>query len=166
MLLNLLPLLEGWKYTPKEVGPTSIDPGKSLKIHIGLKPGWLITATGVFSGHSEAKYATLKARVDAYSFDATPIGLYIAGSVNPIVMGLWSAKYDTTNNIYTIAFTPAYPLPISREIVVELLAPALNTDTGTPITTPTDIHGACALIEIIDLDAFKKSVKEVLGVKI
>jgi len=159
----LLPILRGWTYIAKQQGPISVQPGKSIQVHIGTKPGWLVTGLGQFSGHADAKFGKLKIIIDNYKIEGTVYEIESSGVTSPIAsQALWVSRYDTTNNVYALAFSPATPTPLAKEVSIEVIAPAVNPITKTAITSPTTIYAIFGLIEITSLDEFKESIKEAL----
>jgi hypothetical protein len=154
-LFELLPLLEAWEYVPKEtIGPISISADKELLVHELNYPGWLLWSIASFSdplGSIIIRYYSL-GRI--YEYSITPYVLYELGATVPTPAGFICSRYDTTKNIYVVAYTPTN-------------YPAFNTKCTTSIKAPkltamNLLHFANLSVRITDVEKFKQSLKKVL----
>ena len=156
-LISMLPLLKGWSCISKKVD-TSLNIPVAIErvIEDFKKPGWFFSLTYVFND-PDAKLIVYS--VDPYgsSVDVvsiTPRELYESGLIIPSSYGLWSSKYDDTERVYTVCYTPTTPL-FFRAFRLVVAAPSNKS-----VTLLKYMH---TLVLISEEDLLAESLRKVLG---
>ena len=163
-LIPLLPLLKGWKNDNKlETYPTipAQNPGQSYRIGPFEYDGWI----RCILGSVDNPFATFDHNVFEKPLVTTPYQLYVLSILSAPPTGApWIYKFDTINNIYTIAWTPMPPQEFKKGTEIDVRAATQDLITGLPITTPTRILSSWVNVTLItNPDVFKDSLKEVGG---
>ena len=161
MILHLLPLLRGWGWRVKDIdSPIVVQAGQDYVIdEISEVNGWIWIA----SGEVDYPYCQLlvtyhDARGRKNTVDMRPYGPYHAGMMFPSAFGLTAGVYDQDEERYVVNLMPVNPIPYKGYLRVSLKAP--------PTSNVTLLAYHHAVIEIVDEEEFKKSLREVLGVTV
>ena len=155
---KLLPLLEGWQWKAKDVDvPFTLSAGKSRVMGEAEYSGWVWSALCAFNNpDAYVQFGYYDSLGVWRTTTMRPRGLYEAGFTSPNSTGIWCSKYDTTSDIYVIAFTPTIPLPVLKKYKISVVAP------GT--SSVTVLNYSHLLVEIVSEETFRKSLKRALGI--
>lgn len=154
-LLTLLPILDGWVWSPKDTGTKTILAGKELEIEfIPSSPGWLWTLALYLSDPD----VILSLTGDIiYKQELTPYEVHTAGLTAPNNSVFCTAYTTGPPPVYGLSIAPALPFPFKRSLKIVLKNPTVSTVILYDYT-----H---LLVVIEDVNVFRESIKEVLGVK-
>lgn len=114
--------------------------------------GWFLWALAAFSNPNAAIRVTYDG---TYSANITPSELFASGLLMANAGGFWVGTYSIPLSLYTIFFTPNYPWPFAKSLLIEIEPPS-----GQTVTLLDNGH---LLIRVDDDAAFEKSLKSVLG---
>lgn len=164
-LLSLLPLLDGWNYHPYLIPTSTITttPRQLKKIESN---GWLIT---LYSITTDA-YGTLRIRyrgagelwqvvniapepaftLGAVQQDPSGYILYYNRPVPALTVGAYAVVGFSGNQ--------GMPLPYVRDVIIEGFLGSSTTSASATISA------TAVVLELIDKPAFKKSLREFIGV--
>jgi len=165
VLLELLPLLKGWKEFSKDVDtPITIPKGESYVITETIYPGWLCSCQISLTGSPDAEFILERYDPKEGFKRATikPSSLLILGFDTPNPSGLYLSEWDETRQFYCIAFTPANPLPFwsseGKPCRIVLKAPK---------NTEIILNGYTQVAYVIvDRKEFVESLREILAPEI
>ena len=149
-ILDLLPLLEGWRYVPFDITAPVICTAKKDIVTLDGMEGWFIWAGGIINNKNAKLIVTYD---NYYTADTTPIECYTGSLTRPSAVGFWLGTYDTTNNIYALFFSPPYPWSFRKRLKLEVEPP-----TGESVIVSTYSQ---LVILIDDRDAFLKSLRAI-----
>jgi len=156
MIEDLLPLLRGWAYKAYDIDVPKLVKAGTFKVmgeerkHKGWVSMFLVVldnprARFIIEG-TDSTGAVQKT-------DLTPEELYNTGSTFWTPAAVFLQRYDTSNNVYVVVYTPR---PWLSFYTAKLTVQA-------PADSDVTVLGAHALlIIIVDEDEFKKSLHEVL----
>lgn len=153
-LRELLPLLRGWEYRPKDIDqPITIPKGEEHSIQeFKAKMGWIFFVTGAISDPD----GEMVMRYDILENDIRPKGLYELGLTVPNANGIWCTRYEIgPPPVYGGAFTPVDPLGFNKYCHLLIRAPE---DVDLIL-----YNYAHLVVEVTDLNEFLKSLREVYG---
>jgi len=114
MLVDALPLLDGWRDIGYEIlEPITIKKGTEYNLYTVSYPGWLYSLQVTVSGDDDVIFV-----IDWYDpikglkmAQINPLKLISLGFTEPNPSAPYVSYYDIYKSEYTIAFTPAMPLP-------------------------------------------------------
>lgn len=155
-LRELLPLLRGWEYKPKDIDePVTVSKGQEKSIQeFRDKIGWVLFSTGALSNPD----GEIVIRYDIHEVDIRPKGLYELGLTVPNAFGTWCSKYETgPPPLYSGVFMPADPLGFEKYLHILLRAPK-----DADMIAYNYAH-LVVVVEVTDLPEFIKSLHEVYG---
>lgn len=150
-LLSMLPLLKGWRYDPKDL-QGQVYRERTQLVNVQDERGWFMWALAAFSNPNAAIRVTYDG---TYTADITPRELFTSGLLTSNSGGFWVGTYSIPLSFYTIFFTPNYPWPFRKSLVIEIEPPS-----GQTVTLLDYGH---LLIRVDDDAAFEQSLKAVLG---
>ena len=148
-ILDLLPLLNGWRYIPFDITAPIVCTAKKEIVVLDKMEGWFIWAGGIVNNKNAKLIVTYD---DYYIADTTPFECYTGSLTRPSAVGFWLGTYDATNNIYALFFSPPYPWSFRKKLKLEVEPP-----TGESVIVSTYSQ---LVILIDDKDAFLKSLRE------
>lgn len=165
-LMNMLPLLEGWRkdydYKPSVViqpGTRFFLPSPTAWAHKGWLR-WLYV-------RSNNPYVTIEHNMFAektHSFQpylAFLDGIWMA----PPDGQLYLTAYNTAQSRYVVMANPQPPLEFDVGAIMTITAPTVNPVTGAAILTPSTIACGWFAILITNEAKFKESLRAILGQK-
>jgi hypothetical protein len=158
MLLSYLPLLRGWQWRSNVIHPENAFtvPANDRRIIDEFEyDGWA-WAAGVIMNNPLAQlvFGYYDARGVWREQYFMPRSLYTYNLTSPNPTGAWVSVYDPINNIYAIVYGTYLPIPFQKKYRFEIRAPA------TPVTVS---YYTSLVVEIIDPQEFKNSLRELLG---
>jgi hypothetical protein len=150
-VLDLLPFVRGWGYEPTTLSNQTIKETTRV-IDWNNKKGWFLWMAGSMNDPN----VIIRIVTDQYyGKSITPLALYAGGLTTSNNTGVWVAKYDAVNSIYSPVYAPPYPLPFNSAIKIEL-----TPSSNGPFTL---INYGNLLITITDEKTFLKDLRRVLG---
>jgi hypothetical protein len=149
-ILDLLPLLEGWRYVPFDITAPVLCTAKKDIVTLDGVEGWLIWAAGIINNKNARLIVTYD---NYYTADTTPFELYTGSLTRPSAVGFWLGTYDATDNIYALFFSPPYPWAFRKRLKLEVEPPP-----GESAVVSTYSH---LVIHIDNKDAFLKSLRAI-----
>ncbi len=162
-LYSLLPLLNGWSYEAKKRLYT-LPIGGYQKICEYSKPGFLLFWTVRLYGSKDSKYTAVKLEIEKTKpliVDFMPYGVYSFGISQANNYTAWVGLWDDTNKVYTLVVTPSQPMVFREGVKLTLEAPTQPLED--PTTSSYKVHSGYGLILIDNMEAFKRSLREVLA---
>ena len=163
-IIELLPLLEGWRYAIREheyvTKPIRLRPGERHVAYDEEGMGWVLSGAGIFSN----KHARLVIEYDDARIDFSPHELYSAGltAPNPGII-LYAPRYDEENDYYVICFNPPYGLGYRARLRIYLYNPERVPVTNEPNSDCLLYYYFIPRVEVVDAEAFRRSLARVLG---
>jgi len=159
LIESLRPFLRGIDELAWFVVNKSLNPGESIEFRPG-KAGWLVDIAVVV----DTPYLSVKHNYWGQDIEYSIYSVYVYGNLSTNVAYNYVTKYDTVNNIYSMAYAPRPFKYYTKSAYIKITAPLINPITLVPITTPATItYLLVHYLEITDLDELKKSMQEVLG---
>lgn len=163
-LINILPLLKGWKKDYDWQPTVVIQPGNQHRIPSpsawGTK-GWLrwlyVRSNNPYVTIEHNMFAEKEHVFDYYT--AFLDGIWMA----PPDGQLYLTAYVTATNRYVAMANPQPPLEFEKGAIVTITAPTTNPVTGAAITTPATLVCGWFAILITDEATFKISLREFLA---
>jgi len=148
---SLLPLLDGWKWSPVDIDDEKLDPGEKFSYDLVKdRPGWVwffgVTLTG-----NNAETTGIILRTDDWRLDTTIKTQYKAGMTEKGIYLPSVTRYDSTLDVYTINFEFVHPAPWKENLRVQITAPETNS---------IKLNGVLQKVTIEDMDKFRSSLKE------
>ena len=152
-------MLEGWGWEQVTLKNEYMSPGSQRTLLDIKGRGWLASFVFMFN----SPYAELHVIEDDFEYERiSPYGLYTYGLTSPWE-GIWCSKYDTSNNIYTVVYTPTCPPAFTGKAKITLYAAARDLVTGETITSPLVVYDArIVVIKIVNEEQFGVSFKNLV----
>jgi len=151
---SLLPLLDGWKWSPVDVDDEKLDAGEKFSHDfVKGKPGWVWFYSATLKGNN-AETSDLKIRTDNWQFETTIEAVHRVGMINRGIYLPAVTRYDDTLDVYTLNMEFAHPVPWKQNLRAQIIAPETNS---------IKVDGVLLKVTIEDMDKFRSSLKE-LGV--
>jgi hypothetical protein len=147
----MLPLLKGWRFDPADL-TGQVYTRRTPIANIHNEKGWFLWALATFSNPR----ANIRVTYDEYySSNISPIELFAAGLTTSNSSGFWVGTYSIPLSQYCIFFTPNYPYPFSKSLLIEIEPPA-----GGTVSVLNYGH---LLIRVDNDGTFERSLKNVLA---
>ena len=160
-ILSLLPLLSGWKYDLLAIDEAEIIKAGQPRVVREYKVpaenvygGWVLESSLLVNN----PLAEMEIDYDVYHFAFSIYGTYGLGLIKPNPYGVFAPVYDTTAGLYAIHYMPNRPLGFSKYLRTAITAPK-----DSDVTLLILAH--CGVI-INNMDLFRQSLKEVLGLEL
>lgn len=150
-LLSMLPFLRGWKYDTLDL-QGQVYTKRTQIANVQREPGFFLWALSALNNRNAAIRVTYDGTV---SSNITSQELFTAGLLTSNGGGFWTGTFSIPLSFYTIFFTPSYPWPFAKSLVIEIEPPS-----GQTVTLLDYGH---LLIRIDDAASFSKSLRDVLG---
>jgi len=149
-LLSTLPILRGWRCEPRDLA-SQVYSRRTPIANINNEKGWFMWALASFNNPQ----AGIRVTYDGYySSNVTPFELFGGGLTTSNSSGFWVGTYSVPLSIYTIFFTPSYPWPYAKSLLIEIEAPAGGTVTA--------LNYGHFLVRVDNDGTFERSLKNVL----
>jgi hypothetical protein len=167
LLYELLPLLRGWMYHAVDVQGI-LNYGDTRELARIEAPGWFLGFAGYASGSRDAKYIRVRVEMDGpekvFPIELSPFEVHTLGWTMPHNFGAYITRYDDSTAEYAGSITPCKPIPFTRSFVVKIIAPPNLREETAP--KPMNYRILMTVAKIVDVEEFKRSVREVLGTKL
>lgn len=148
---SLLPLLDGWKWSPVDVDDEKLDAGEKFSYDfVKGKPGW-VWFYGVTLKGNNAETSDLKIRTDNWQLDTSIEAQHGAGMTNRGIYLPAVTRYDDTLDVYTLNIEFVHPAPWKQNLRAQIIAPETNS---------IEVDGILLKVTIEDMDKFRSSLKE------
>lgn len=163
-LMNVLPLLEGWKRNYDFQPNIVLTPGSVHRIPAPSAWGdkgwlrWLYVRVDQRYTNIEHNFYAEKVHIFNY-YTAFLDGVWMA----PPDGQLYLTAYNTLTDRYVAMMNSQPPLEFDKGAIVNIVAPTVNPVTGAAITSSVNVVCGWYAILIKDEAAFKKSLNSFLG---
>lgn len=160
MLIELLPLLDGWKDIAKDLPqPVKVKKGSPYVLDKVTYPGWIYSIQVTVTGDPEvilriSWYDPIKGPMKA---EIQPASLLALGFDEPNDSAPYIANWDDSTATYTIAFTPSLPLPFKASPKMPRVVAVEGVTNDIEITAFSQEGFA-----IYDMPAFLESLRRIL----
>ena len=158
MILQFLPLLRGWGWRAIDIDrPAVVKAGEEYVIEEITKiSGWLWMASAeVDYPYCQITVTYMDALGKKHTINMMPYGPYHGGMLFSNAFGLTAGVYDQDEERYVANFLPVSPTPYKGYVKLSLVAP--------PTRDVTLLAFHAAIVEIVNEEEFRRSVKELLG---
>jgi hypothetical protein len=108
-----LPQRKGWIYRPYGYSSIPVDVGEEKQVFKLESKGWLIWGAVSCNNPGLTFTLELSTKDEKYAGKTDVSSPYAAGLVVPNG-GWWVSKFDVSNSIYTITFSPYFPWPFNQ----------------------------------------------------
>ena len=160
-ILLLLPLLKGWKYDIAFIDEVEIIKAGQPRVFREYKVpaedvygGWVLAGGFLVNN----PLTEIELDYDVYHFAFSVYAMYGMGLVRSNPAGVYVPVYDTTAGLYALHYMPYKPGGFSKYLRIAIKAP---TDSDVTIFT-----GSYLGVIINNMDLFRQSIKEVLGLEL
>jgi len=133
----------------------TVDPGKSIEWKADYD-GWMAEVALI----STSPYTRIVHDVWVGPWSYTLYELYMQGLTLENTSYNYIVKYDTTNNIYAMAYTPRPYKSFRRGNYVRITAPTKDEVTGAVINTPIVVTFLVEYIEIYNKTLLESTIME------
>jgi hypothetical protein len=118
---EILPFLRGWIYDFQAMQtPKTVPAGETRTLWSSEKQiGWVFSAQAYLT-HPDAVFTI---EYDGLTAPFSATAMRNGGLAQPTPVGFWLSRFDTTEKVYVIQFTPETPLGFSRACKFTLTAP-------------------------------------------
>ena len=160
MLVELLPLLDGWKDIAKDLSsPVKVKKGSEYILDKVTYPGWVYSIQVTVTGDPEVTlriswYDPIRGPMRA---EIQPAALLSLGFDEPNASAPYVANWDDNTATYTMAFTPSIPLPFKASPKMPRVVAVEGVTNDIEITAFSQEGFA-----IYDMDAFLASLRRIL----
>ena len=156
-IIDVLPLLDGWDYAAIDLDHIIyLKKGESKTISSVVYPGWLYAIQVCVRGNPTISIKWYSRRKKKYvGVTMVPSDLLNLGYDSENDSGPYISNYDPYNEIYTVAFTPATPLPFfaSQSYPKKVVIEATESDVEI-------LNASQVAFVVYDKKAFTESIKE------
>ena len=152
--IQLLPLLEGWRYDSLVIRQSEVIRRGTEKETIKIEPpffGWI----DFFTVLVDRADTEIILRQDDRELAADLNELVEYGLVVPNPDSFWLSRFDQVANRFAVAYTPTFPSPFRERTRLAIKAPV---DNDVTLFTYQD-----TVIRVIDRDRFEESLRRVSG---
>lgn len=164
MMDAALPLLKGYDWVQATINATVGPGGQQPQLYFKEDfQGYVQSMFAAFSGDPAAKDVTVTIRLDypqrTLSFSITPSKALYFGFTSPNAAQPYVTRFDTTNNVYALGFSPAAWIPFNYRFEIFVVPPPTATN---PIT----VLGGYTIFRVVDPEAYVESLRSIYAAQV